>query len=136
MKRVVPVAVGLAAGIALGFLLWAMVTRHDEPIVVVHNATDETLRSVCVQTDFHKSFHIIHGYRPGTESYCIDELRPHQTSAMRLSSRRPTGLSVEATTADWKKVPGKKINVESPSVLFVLVSFDGITLDYENLTNR
>jgi hypothetical protein len=52
MKDVVPVAVGLAAGMAVGCFLGAMVTRHDEPIVVIHNATDETLRSVCMVSGY------------------------------------------------------------------------------------
>ena len=71
MKRVVPIAVGLAAGMTVGFFLGAMVTRHDEPIVVIHNATDETLRWVRFQTDFHPT--LIRRI-PTTESYGINEL--------------------------------------------------------------
>jgi hypothetical protein len=37
---------------AVGCFLGAMVTRHDEPIVVIHNATDETLRSVCMVSGY------------------------------------------------------------------------------------
>jgi hypothetical protein len=137
MKRVVPVAVGLAAGMAVGFLLGAMITRHDRPIVVIHNATDETLRRVCMQTDFHKSFHLIGGYIPGSESYCIHELPPHQTFIVRLSSHRPTALNVDATTAGGKELPRKKVYVASQGVAFALVSSDGITLPQtEGLTNR
>jgi hypothetical protein len=132
MKRVVLVAVGVAAGMAVGFFLWAMVTRHDEPIVVVHNATDETLRSVCIRPDDTKNLWGV----PEVSVYCIDKLQPHQTSTVRLSSRRPTGLNVEAATAGGKEFSGKKIYVESHGVVFALVSFDGITLHYENLTNR
>jgi hypothetical protein len=130
MKHVVPVAVGLAAGIAVGFFLGAMVTRHDEPIVVIHNATDETLRSVFFQTDFHPTF--IRRI-PATEGYSINELQPHHTSTMRLSSHRPTGFKVNATTAGGKKLSSEKVNVESQGVVFALISSDGIKLQYERL---
>jgi len=130
MKHVVPVAVGLAAGMAVGFFLGAMVTRHDEPIVVIHNATDETLRSVFFQTDFHPTF--IRRI-PATEGYSINELQPHHTSTMRLSSHRPTGFKVNATTAGGKKLSSEKVNVESQGVVFALISSDGIKLQYERL---
>jgi hypothetical protein len=130
MKHVVPVAVGLAAGMAVGFFLGAMVTRHDEPIVVIHNATDETLRSVFFQTDFHPTF--IRRI-PATEGYSIDELQPHHTSTMRLSSHRPTGFKVNATTAGGKKLSSEKVNVESQGVVLALISSDGIKLQYERL---
>ena len=130
MKRVVPVAVGLAAGMAVGFFLGAMVTRHDEPIVVIHNATDETLRSVFFQTDFHPTF--IRRI-PATEGYSINELQPHHTSTMRLSSHRPTGFKVDATTAGGKKLSSEKVNVESQGVVFALISSDGIKLQSERL---
>ena len=130
MKHVVPVAVGLAAGMAVGFFLGAMVTRHDEPIVVIHNATDETLRSVFFQTDFHPTF--IRRI-PATQGYSINELQPHHTSTMRLSSHRPTGFKVNATTAGGKKLSSEKVNVESQGVVFALISSDGIKLQYERL---
>jgi len=130
MKRVVPVAVGLAAGMAVGFFLGAMVTRDDEPIVVIHNATDETLRSVFFQTDFHPTF--IRRI-PATEGYSINELQPHHTSTIRLSSHRPTGFKVDATTAGGKKLSSEKVNVESQGVVFALISSDGIKLQYERL---
>ena len=130
MKRVVPVAVGLAAGMAVGFFLGAMVTRHDEPIVVIHNATDETLRSVFFQTDFHPTF--IRRI-PATEGYSINELQPHHTSTIRLSSHRPTGFKVDATTAGGKKLSSEKVNVASQGVVFALISSDGIKLQYERL---
>ena len=130
MKRVVPVAVGLAAGMAVGFFLGAMVTRDDEPIVVIHNATDETLRSVFFQTDFHPTF--IRRI-PATEGYSINELQPHHTSTIRLSSHRPTGFKVDATTAGGKKLSSEKVNVASQGVVFALISSDGIKLQYERL---
>jgi len=130
MKHVVPVAVGLAAGMAVGFFLGAMVTRHDEPIVVIHNATDETLRSVFFQTDFHPTF--IRRI-PATQGYSINELQPHHTSTMRLSSHRPTGFKVNATTAGGKKLSSEKVNVESQGVVLALISSDGIKLQYERL---
>jgi hypothetical protein len=80
LKRVGPVAIGLAAGMAVGFFLGTTVARHDEPIVVIHNTTDETLRWVSFQTDFHKSLDGI----PGSESYSINELQPHHSFIMRL----------------------------------------------------
>ena len=128
MKRVVPVAVGLAAGMAVGFFLGAMVTRHDEPIVVIHNATDETLRWVSIQTDFHPTF--IRRIPTG-ETYSINELQPHHTSTIRLSSHRPTGFKVDATTAGGKKLLSEKVNVASRDVVFALISSDGIKLQSE-----
>ena len=129
MKRVVPVAVGVAAGMAVGFFLGAMVTRHDEPIVVIHNATDETLRRVS-QTDFHPTFI----WRvPTGETYTITELQPHHTSTMRLSSHRPTGLKVDAGTAGGKRLSSEKVNVASRDVVFALISSDGIKLQSERL---
>src|SRR5215831_12187995 len=113
MKHVVPVAIGLAAGLAVGFFLGAMVTRHDEPIVVIHNATDETLRSVSFQTDFHPSF--IRRI-PMTESYGTDKLQPHQTFIQRLSSRRPTGFKVDATTAGGKRLSSEKVYVAATAL--------------------
>ncbi len=98
-KRVVPVAVGLAAGMAVGFFLGAMVTRHDEPIVVIHNATDETLRWVSITTDFHTGLDGI----PEGASYTFDKLQPHHTWTDRLSSHRLTVLDVRATTAGGKQ---------------------------------
>jgi hypothetical protein len=129
LKRVVPIAVGLAAGMTVGFFLGATGMRHDEPIVVMHNHTDETLRWAGFQTDFHKSLDGI----PGSESYSINELQPHRTFTMRLSSNRPTGLNVNATTAGGKKLSSEKVYVASQGVLFALVSSDGITLQYERL---
>jgi hypothetical protein len=129
LKRVVPVAVGLAAGMAVGFFLGAMVTRHNEPIVVIHNATDETLRSVFFQTDFHKSLDGV----PGSESYGVHELQPHHTFPVRLSSHRSTALNVGAFTAGGKKLSSEEVHVASQGVLFALVSSDGITLQYERL---
>jgi len=130
MKRVVPVAVGLAAGMAAGFFLGAMVTRHDEPMVVIHNATDKTLRGVSIQTDFHPTF--IRRVPTG-ETYSINELQPHHTSTMRLSSHRPTGLKADATTAGGKKLSSEKVNVASRDVVFALISSDGIKLQSERL---
>jgi hypothetical protein len=130
MKRVVPVAVGLAAGMVVGFFLGAMVTRDDEPIVVIHNATDETLRSVFFQTDFHPTFI---RRSPATEGYSINELQPHHTSTIRLSSHRPTGFKVDATTAGGKKLSSEKVNVASQGVVFALISSDGIKLQSERL---
>jgi hypothetical protein len=130
MKRVVLVAVGLAAGIAVGFFLGAMVTRHDEPIVVIHNATDETLWRVSIQTDFHPTF--IRRVPTG-ETYSINELQPHLTSTMRLSSYRSTGLKVDAATAGGKKLSSEKVNVASRDVVFALISSDGIKLQSERL---
>lgn len=129
LKRVVPIAVGLAAGMTVGFFLGATGMRHDEPIVVMHNHTDETLRWAGFQTDFHKSLDGI----PGSESYSINELQPHRTFTMRLSSNRPTGLNVNATTAGGKKLSNEKVYVASQGVLFALVSSGGITLQYERL---
>jgi hypothetical protein len=127
LKRVVPVAVGLAAGMAVGFFLGAMVTRHNEPIVVIHNATDETLRSVFFQTDFHTSLDGI----PGGEAYGVSELQPHHTFPMRLSSHRSTALKLNAVTAGGKKLSSEEVYVASQGLLFALVSSDGITLQYE-----
>jgi len=127
LKRVVPVAVGLAAGMAVGFFLGAMVTRHNEPIVVIHNATGETLRSVFFQTDFHTSIDGV----PGVEGYSVHELQPHNTSMMRLSSHRSTALTMRAFTAGGKKLSSEKVYVASHGVLFAVVSSDGITLQYE-----
>jgi hypothetical protein len=131
MKRVVPVAVGLAAGMAVGFFLGVMVTRHGEPVVVIHNATDETLQRVSITTDFHKSYHIHGGYIPENEGYFIDKLQPHHTSTVRMLSHRPMALTVRATTADGKELPSQKVYVASQGVVFALVSSDGITLQYE-----
>jgi len=128
-KRVVPVAVGLAAGMAVGFFLGAMVTRHDEPIVVIHNATDETLRWASITTDFHRGLDGI----PEGASYTVDELQPHHTWTERLSSHRLTVLDVRATTAGGKQLSSEKVSVASQGVLFALVSSDGITLQYERL---
>jgi hypothetical protein len=126
-KRVVPVAVGLAAGMAVGFFLGAMVPRHNEPIVVIHNATDETLQSVFFQTDFHTSLDGI----PGGEGYGVHELQPHHTFPMRLSSHRSTALKLNAVTAGGKKLSSEAVYVASQGLLFALVSSDGITLQYE-----
>src|SRR5262245_26924481 len=100
MKRVVPVTVGLAVGMAVGFFLGAMVTRHDEPLVVIHNATDETLRSVCIRPGVTKKL----WGRPEARIYSIDKLQPHHTWTERLASHRPTALNVEATTEGGKKL--------------------------------
>ena len=127
LKLAVPVAVGLAAGMAVGFFLGAMVTRHNEPIVVIHNATDETLRSVFFQTDFHTSIDGV----PGAEGYSVHELQPHNTSMMRLSSHRSTALTMRAFTAGGKKLSSEEVHVASQGVLFAVVSSDGITLQYE-----
>jgi len=148
MKRVVPVTVGLAAGMAVGFFLGVMVTRHnglavailnatdeaiervmvtqrDRPMVVIHNATDETLRSVSFQTDFHPT--LIRRI-PASEGYSIERLEPHQTSTIRLSSDRPTGFKVNASTEGGRKLSSEKVNVASQGVVFASVSSDGITL--------
>jgi len=124
VKHVVPVAVGLAAGMAVGFFLGAMVARHDEPMVVIHNATDETLRWVCIRPDFIKNLRGV----PTVEVYCTDKLQPHKTLTQRLSSHRPTALNVDATTAGGKKLSSEKVYVASRGVVFALVSSDGITL--------
>jgi hypothetical protein len=137
MKRVVPVAVGLAAGMAAGFFLGEMVTRHDEPIVVIHNATDETLRWVSIQTDFHPTWVILAPWFirrvPKGATYSFNELQPHHTSTMRLSLHTPTGLKVDATTAGGKKLSSEKVNVASRDVVFALISSDGIKLQSERL---
>ena len=127
LKRVGPVAIGLAAGMAVGFFLGTTVMRQDEPIVVIHNTTDETLRGVNFQTDFHNSLDGI----PGAVSYGINELQPHDSFIMRLSSHRPTGFNVVATTAGGKKLSSEKVYVASHGVLFAVVSSDGIRLQYE-----
>src|SRR5882762_992068 len=88
------------------------------------------LQWVSIQTDFHPTF-----VRriPTGETYSINELQPHHTSTMRLSSHRPTGLKVDATTAGGKKLSSEKVNVESQGVVFALISSDGIKLQYERL---
>ena len=129
LRRVVPVAVGLAAGMAVGFFLGAMVARHNEPFVVIHNATDETLQSVFFQTDFHKSLDGV----PESESYGVHGLQPHHTSTVRLSSHRPTVLDVGAITPGGKMLSREKVSVASHGVVFALVSSDGITLQSEGL---
>jgi hypothetical protein len=120
MKRVVPVpvAIGIAAGIIVGFLLGAMVTRHGEPAVVIRNATDAALHKVNITTD-------VGG------SYCIPELQPHNSSSVRMSSHRPMALNVSATTADGRELSSDKVYIASQGVVFALVSSDGITLQYE-----
>jgi hypothetical protein len=120
MLRVVPVpvAIGIAAGVIVGFFLGAMVTRHGEPAVVIRNATDRTLHGVSITTD-------VGG------SYCIPELQPHNASSVRMSSHRPTALNVSATTADGKELSSEKVYIASQGVVFALVSSDGITLQYE-----
>ena len=133
MKRVVPVAVGLAIGVAVGFFLGAMVTRHDESIGVIYNGTDETLRGATIAAYFPKSSG---GYLPEVAAYSIDKLQPHHTYTVRLSSHRPTELNVHATTAGGKQLSSEKVYVESQGVVFALVSSDGITLQYEKLSNR
>ncbi len=52
MKRVVPipVAIGIAAGVIVGFFLGAMVARHGESAVVILNATNGPLQKVTVTT--------------------------------------------------------------------------------------
>jgi hypothetical protein len=127
MKRVVPVAVGLAAGMAVGFFLGAMVTRHDEPMIVIHNATDETLRGVSIQTDFHPTF--IRRV-PTVETYGFNELQPDETIIDRMLWRGPMMLTVRATRADGKELPSQKVYVAPRGVLFAWVSSDGITLQY------
>jgi len=129
MKHVVPVAVGLAAGMAVGFFLGAMVTRHDEPIVVIHNATDETLWSVCIRPDPTKNLWGV----PEVSVYCTHELQPHRTFTERLSSHKPTALNVDATKAGGKKLSSEKVNVASRDVVFALISSDGIKLQYQRL---
>ena len=120
MKRVVPVpvAIGISGGMVVGFLLGAMVTRHGEPAVVIRNATDRTLYRVSVTTD-------VGG------SYRIPELQPHDASSVRVSSHRPMGLNVCATTADGKELSSEKVYIAGQGVVFALVSPDGITLQYE-----
>jgi len=127
MKRLVPVAVGLAAGMAVGFFLGAMVTRHDEPMVVIHNATDEILRGVSIQTDFHPT--TIRRVPTG-ETYGFHELQPDETIIDRMSWRGPMMLTVRATRADGKELPNQKVYVAPRGVLFAWVSSDGITLQY------
>jgi len=119
MKRVVPipVGIGIAAGVIVGFFLGAMVTRHGEPAVVIRNATDETLQRVSITTDV-------------GESYRLHELQPHQTSTLRVS-HRPMALNVGATTASGKELSSEKVYIASQGVVFALVSSDGITLQYE-----
>jgi hypothetical protein len=129
LKRVVPIAVGLAAGMTVGFFLGATGMRHDEPIVVIHNATDETLRSVFFQTDFHTSIDGV----PGAEGYSVHELQPHNTSMMRLSSHSSTALTMRAFTAGGKKLSSEEVHVASQGVLFALVSSDSITVQDERL---
>src|SRR5215470_16675642 len=92
-------AVGLAAGMAVGFFLGVMVTRHDEPIVVIHNARDETLRSVYITTDFAKNLWGV----PKGAKYCVHELQPHHTWPGRPSLHRRMALDVGATTAGGKE---------------------------------
>jgi hypothetical protein len=120
VKRVVPVpvAIGIAAGAIVGFFLGAMVTRHGEPAVVIRNATDETLQRVSITTD-------VGG------PYQIHELQPHHTSTVRVSSHKPMALKVGATTAGGKELLSEKVDIASQGVVFVLVSSDGITLQYE-----
>jgi ribose/xylose/arabinose/galactoside ABC-type transport system permease subunit len=120
MKRVVPVpvAIGIAAGVVVGFCLGAMVTRHGEPAVVIRNATDATLHNINITTD-------------AGGSYCIPELQPHNTSSVRMSSHRPIALNVSATTAEGKQLSSDKVYLASQGVVFALVSSDGITLQYE-----
>ena len=128
MKHVVPVAVGLAAGMAVGFFLGAMVTRHDESIGVIYNGTDETLLGATIAADFPKSSG---GYLPEVAAYSIDKLQPHETLIDRMLSHRPMALTVRATTADGKELSSEKVYVASQGVVFALVSSDGITLQYE-----
>jgi hypothetical protein len=120
MKRVVPipVAIGIAAGAIVGFFLGAMVTRHGEPVVVIRNATDAPLHAISITTD-------------AGGSYSIPELRSHNASSVRMSSHRPMALNVSATTAEGKQLSSDKVYVASQGVVFVLVSSDGITLQYE-----
>src|SRR5215475_9549369 len=119
MKRVVPVsvAIGIAAGVIVGFCLGAMVTRHGEPVVVIRNATDATLHKINITTD-------VGGL------YCIPELHPHDASSMRMPSHRPMALNVSATTAEGKQLSSEKVYIASQGVVFALVSSDGITLQY------
>ncbi len=136
MKHVVPVAVGVAAGVAVGLFLGTMVTWHEEPIVVIHNATDETLRAVCIHTDFTKNPWSV----PGSATYCTNELEPHRTWTEQLSwtwterlLHKPTALNVDASKPGGKKLSSEKVNVASRDVVFALVSSDGIKLQYERL---
>jgi len=109
---------------AVGFFLGAMVTRHNEPLVVIHNATDETLWSVCIRPDPTKNLRGV----PEVSVYCTHELQPHGTWTERLSPHKPTGLNVDAIKAGGKKLSSEKVYVTSHGVVFALISSDGITL--------
>ena len=128
MKRVVPVAAGLAAGIAVGFLLGVMVTQHGEPVVVIYNATDETLQRVKITAELGKSFNIYGHYIPGVEGWSFAELPPHETWTARMSSHGRMALKVDATTAGGRELPSDKVKVAWQGVVFASVSSDGITL--------
>ena len=132
MKRVVPipVAIGIAAGVIVGFFLGAMVTRHGESAVVILNATNGPLHKVTVTTDLGLTgwwpFRV-----PESASYNFAfELQPDTVSLVRLSSHRPTALSVRATTANGKKLSSDQVYINYQGVVFALVSSDGITLQY------
>ena len=128
MKGVVPVAVGLAAGMAVGFSLGVMVTRHDRPVVVIRNGTDETLQRVMIRAELPKSYHFPRGYMPGVEGWSILDLPPHDTFTARMSSHGPMALNLVATKPGGRELPSKKVNITSQGVVFALISSDGITL--------
>jgi hypothetical protein len=128
MKGVVPVAVGLAAGMAVGFSLGVMVTRHDRPAVVIRNGTDETLQRVMIRAELPKSYHFPRGYIPGVEGWSINDLPPHDTFTARMSSHGPMALNLVATKRGGRELPSEKVNITSQGVVFALISSDGISL--------
>ena len=123
-----PVAVGLAAGMAVGFSLGVMVTRHDGPAVVIRNGTDETLQRVMIRAELPKSYHFPRGYIPGVEGWSINDLPPHDTFTARMSSHGPMALNLVATKPGGRELPSEKVNITSQGVVFALISSDGITL--------
>ena len=109
-----------------------MVTQHGEPVVVIYNATDETLQRVMITADVGKSFNIRCRYIPGVEGWSFLDLPPHETYTARMSSHGPMALKVDATTAGGRELPSEKVSVASQGVVFASVSSDGITLQQYN----
>ena len=109
------VAGGLVFGTALGFVGYGL-GHLGEPSVVVRNLTQSPIH-VRLETDV-------------GESHAIDDIDPARPRRVQISGR-DKALWIVATTSSGATRTSEQIYVTSQGTVFVVVTEQSITIDYE-----
>ncbi|MDT3779175.1 hypothetical protein PJI16_16540 [Nitrospira sp. MA-1] len=121
MKRGFSFSGGLIVGALIfgigGIFFGYVFAHHSEPSVIVRNFTHSTIQQIRIETSI-------------GETYIFQNIHPEESRRTQIA-KGDMALWVVATSPTGETKKSKQIYVSSQGTVFVAVSDDAITLDYE-----